>query len=83
MSHLLTVSDAITSHARLQPNKIGTRDSKRALSFADWDDRAARLANGLLGLGLVKGGLTGSRCNARAPRCPANSILNSEFVNLA
>ena len=29
MSHLLTVSDAIASHARLQPNKIGTRDSRR------------------------------------------------------
>ena len=55
MSHLLTVSDAIASHARLQPKKIGTRDSKRALSFADWDDRATRLANGLLDLGLIKG----------------------------
>ncbi len=55
MSHLLTVSDAIASHARLQPKKIGTRDSQRSLSFADWDARASRLANGLLGLGLVKG----------------------------
>ncbi len=55
MSHLLTVSDAIASHARLQPQKIGTRDSKRSLSFAAWDDRASRLANALLGLGLVKG----------------------------
>ncbi len=55
MSHLLTVSDAVASHARLQPNKIGTRDSRRALSFAQWDDRATRLANALLGLGLVKG----------------------------
>ena len=55
MSHLLTVSEAIASHARLQPGKIGTRDSKRALTFADWDDRATRLANGLLGLGLKKG----------------------------
>ncbi len=55
MSHLLTVSEAIASHARLQPGKIGTRDSQRALTFADWDDRATRLANGLLGLGLNKG----------------------------
>jgi acyl-CoA synthetase (AMP-forming)/AMP-acid ligase II len=55
MSHLLTVSEAIASHARLQPHKIGTRDSKRSLSFAAWDERASRLANGLLGLGLVKG----------------------------
>src|SRR5678816_1719907 len=55
MSHLLTLSDAIASHARLQPNRIGTRDSRRSLSFAAWDDRASRLANGLLGLGLQKG----------------------------
>ena len=27
MSHLLTVSDAIASHARLQPRTIGARDS--------------------------------------------------------
>ena len=55
MSHLLTVSDALARHARLQPRKIGTRDSTRGLSFAQWDDRATRLANGLLGLGLLKG----------------------------
>ena len=55
MSHVMTVSDAIASHARLQPNRIGTRDSRRSLSFAAWDERATRLANGLLGLGLVKG----------------------------
>ncbi|MEW5888581.1 MAG: AMP-binding protein [Pseudomonadota bacterium] len=55
MSHLLTVSDAIATHARLQPRKIGARDSKRTLTFAEWDDRASRLANGLLGLGLTKG----------------------------
>jgi acyl-CoA synthetase (AMP-forming)/AMP-acid ligase II len=55
MSHLLTVSDAIASHARLQPSKIGTHDSKRSLSFAQWDARASRLANALLDLGLAKG----------------------------
>jgi len=35
--------------------RIGARDSKRALSYAQWDERASRLANALLGLGLVKG----------------------------
>ena len=55
MSHLLTVSEAIASHARLYPGKIGARDSTRVLTFADWDNRATRLANGLLGLGLDKG----------------------------
>ena len=55
MSHLLAVSDAIAAHARLYPKKVGTRDSKRALTFGAWDDRATRLANGLLALGLSKG----------------------------
>ena len=55
MSHLLTLSDAIATHARLQPHKVGTHDSRRSLSYATWDDRATRLANALLGLGLVKG----------------------------
>ncbi len=55
MNHLLTVADAVASHARLQPHKIGARDSQRALSFAQWHQRASRLANGLLALGLVKG----------------------------
>ncbi len=59
MSHLLAVSDAVSAHARLYPRKIGTRDSRRALSFAQWEERATRLANGLLGLGLKKGDRVG------------------------
>ena len=55
MNHLLTVADAVAAHARLQPHKIGARDSRRALSFAQWHERANRLANGLLACGLVKG----------------------------
>ena len=55
MNHLLTVADAVAAHARLQPHKVGARDSRRALSFAQWHERASRLANGLLALGLVKG----------------------------
>lgn len=55
MNHLLTVADAVAAHARLQPHKIGARDSRRSLSFAQWHERASRLANGLLDLGLMKG----------------------------
>ncbi|HTP73610.1 MAG TPA: AMP-binding protein, partial [Burkholderiaceae bacterium] len=55
MSHLLTLSDCIATHARVRPHKIGARDSKRSLSYAAWNERASALANGLLGLGLVKG----------------------------
>jgi acyl-CoA synthetase (AMP-forming)/AMP-acid ligase II len=55
MSHLLTIADTIAAQARLQPSQMGTRDSRRSLTFAEWDQRATRLANALLGLGLVKG----------------------------
>jgi acyl-CoA synthetase (AMP-forming)/AMP-acid ligase II len=55
MNHLLTVADAVATHARLSPHKLGVRDSRRELSFARWHERAAKLANGLLGLGLAKG----------------------------
>ncbi len=55
MNHLLTLADAVATHARLNPNKLGARDSHRELSFASWHERATRLANGLLGLGLEKG----------------------------
>ena len=55
MNHLLTVADAVAAHARLHPHKIGARDSQRALTFSQWHERAGRLANGLLALGLVKG----------------------------
>lgn len=55
MSKLLNLSDAIATHARLWPEKIGTRDSQRTLTFKAWDDRASRLAQGLLDLGLHTG----------------------------
>ena len=55
MNRLLSVADAVAAHARLTPNKLGTRDSHRALSFRLWHERATRLANGLLSLGLSKG----------------------------
>lgn len=56
MSHLLTISDAVATHARLTPAKLGTRDSRRSLTYAQWDERASGLAAGLLGMGLEKGG---------------------------
>jgi acyl-CoA synthetase (AMP-forming)/AMP-acid ligase II len=55
MSHLLTLSECVAAHARVRPRKVGARDSKRSLSYAQWDERASRLANALLSLGLVKG----------------------------
>jgi acyl-CoA synthetase (AMP-forming)/AMP-acid ligase II len=59
VSTLLTVSEMVATHARLLPQKLAVRDSRRALTFARWDERASRLANGLLGLGLSKGDRVG------------------------
>ena len=55
MSHLLTLSDAIATHARLRPHKTGARDSRRSLSYTEWDERASRVADALLSRGLAKG----------------------------
>ncbi len=55
MNHLLTLADAVAAHARLTPAKPAVRDSRRSLSYAQWHERACRLANGLLALGLQKG----------------------------
>jgi fatty-acyl-CoA synthase len=55
MNHLLTLSDAVAAHARLQPEKLAVRDSRRGLSWALWHQRSRRLASGLLGLGLAPG----------------------------
>ena len=55
MGQLLTIADAVATHARLTPHKLAVRDSHRRLSYAEWDVRATRLAAGLLGLGLAKG----------------------------
>ena len=52
---MLSVSDIVAAHARTQPHRIGTRDSQRSLTFAQWNERASRLAQALLALGLVKG----------------------------
>jgi len=55
MNHLLTLADAVATHARLTPAKLAVRDSRRSLSYAQWHARANRLANAMLGLGLAKG----------------------------
>ncbi|MEP7275188.1 MAG: AMP-binding protein [Betaproteobacteria bacterium] len=55
MNLLLTLADVVAAHARQTPGKTGALDSRRAISFAQWDERASRLANALAGLGLAKG----------------------------
>ncbi|MGI9493725.1 MAG: class I adenylate-forming enzyme family protein [Geminicoccaceae bacterium] len=55
MSVLLNVGQVLSGHARLMPTVHGASDLERSLSFADWNERACRLAHALLGLGLQKG----------------------------
>lgn len=55
MHPMLTVGQMLSAQARLQPERIGARDLERAMTFRQWNERACRLANGLLGLGLAKG----------------------------
>ena len=55
MAALLTAGALIATHARIRPDKIGARDSRRSLTFREWNRRACRLANALLETGLTKG----------------------------
>ncbi|MFC1906646.1 class I adenylate-forming enzyme family protein [Chloroflexota bacterium] len=51
----MVVGDIVTSNARLFPHKTGIVDDKIRLTWKQFNDRANRLANALLGLGLKKG----------------------------
>jgi len=55
MADLLTAGESIATQARIRPEKTGARDSTRALTFREWNERACRLANALLATGLAKG----------------------------
>ena len=55
MRNVLTLGQMLTVHARLHPSRMGARDLERSMTFLQWNSRACRLANGLLGLGLKKG----------------------------
>jgi acyl-CoA synthetase (AMP-forming)/AMP-acid ligase II len=55
MTRLLNLGEMLATQARLSPDRVGARDLERQITFRQWDSRACRLANGLLGLGLAKG----------------------------
>ncbi|MBD1547762.1 class I adenylate-forming enzyme family protein [Roseibium aggregatum] len=55
MGGVLTAGQMLAAQARVQPDRIGARDLERQMTFREWNGRACRLANGLLGLGLSKG----------------------------
>ncbi len=55
MKDLLNFGQMLSVHSRITPNHVGARDLERSMTFAQWNERACRLANALLGLGLAKG----------------------------
>jgi fatty-acyl-CoA synthase len=55
MKTVLNLGQTLTAHARLSPDRIGARDLERSMTFRQWNARACRLANALLGLGLSQG----------------------------
>ena len=55
MRPVLNLGEIVAAHARLSPDKLGTRDSRRAMTYNEWNARACKLANALLALGLKKG----------------------------
>lgn len=55
MGKWLNAGDILRNNAYLHPNKMGAKDLSRSLTFKEWNDRANRLANALLGLGLKPG----------------------------
>src|SRR5258708_1574194 len=55
MNDLPHAGQILALNARVFPDKTGARDLDRSLTFRQWNARACRLANALLGLGLRKG----------------------------
>ncbi|MGD9600311.1 MAG: class I adenylate-forming enzyme family protein [Gammaproteobacteria bacterium] len=59
MTRMLTLADAVATHARLRPDRLAVRDSRRRLTYGQWHERVVRLAAALRGLGLAKGDRVG------------------------
>lgn len=55
MGKWLNAGDMLRNNAYLHPDKMGAKDLSRSLTFKEWNNRANRLANALLGLGLKPG----------------------------
>ena len=55
MIPLPTIPQSVATHAALAPDKPAARDSRRSLTYRQWNERANQLANALIGSGLRKG----------------------------
>lgn len=55
MSRILNVGQVLTVNAQLYPDRPAVKDLSRALTYAEYEERANRLAHALASLGLRKG----------------------------
>jgi fatty-acyl-CoA synthase len=55
MPSLLSLGEILTTNAQLYPSRAAVSDANMTMTFEEWNARACRLANAMLGLGLVKG----------------------------
>src|ERR687884_21349 len=55
MAHVLNLGEMLAVNARLHPHRLAVKDLRRALTYAQYDERANRLANAFAALGLGKG----------------------------
>jgi acyl-CoA synthetase (AMP-forming)/AMP-acid ligase II len=55
MTPLLNLGEVLSANARLFPDRAAASDLDRTMTFRQWNARACRLANALIGLGLGKG----------------------------
>ncbi len=51
----ITMADGLRTQARLQPDKKAVIFEEKSLTYSELDDRACRLANALMAMGLEKG----------------------------
>ena len=51
----LNIGEKLRANAERYPDKLAAKDGVRSLTFKQYNERACRLANGLMVLGLRKG----------------------------
>jgi acyl-CoA synthetase (AMP-forming)/AMP-acid ligase II len=55
MSAVLNVGEMLSVNARLYPHRPAVKDLRRSLTYAQYEERANRLANAFSGLGMAQG----------------------------
>ena len=55
MLSLPIIPQSVATNAAIHPDKLAACDSRRSITYREWDERSNRLANALMGVGLRKG----------------------------